>query len=381
MTSTSGPPADMRLQRSSRDAAGTARLLRDWLAGALPAGSDFTLNLLSGIDANGMSSETLVLDATWREGGEPRVGRYVARVVPAAEDFPVFPRYELREQYDVMRLVGELTDVPVPAVGLIEPTGDVLGTPFFLMDRVEGVIPPDVLPYNFGDSWLHDADPDQQRRLQDSSVAVLAGLHAIPDATSTFGFLDPGRHGHEGTTLLERDLARTRHWYDYAAAEIGDSSLARRALAWLEANVPGTDPADDVLCWGDARIGNVIYRDFEPVAVLDWEMACVGPRELDVSWMVFAHRVFESIAHALELPGMPDFLREEDVVATYEQLTGARLGDLRWYHVYNGLQWCIVFMRTGARQIHFGEIERPDDVDGLMHCGPLVSQLLDEVGA
>ncbi|GAA1912012.1 phosphotransferase family protein [Nocardioides marmoribigeumensis] len=381
MTSTSGPPADLRLQRSSRDAAGTERLLQDWLSGALPPGSRPTLSLLSGVDANGMSSETLVLDATWREGGEQRVGRYVARVAPAAEDFPVFPRYELREQYDVMRLVGEVTDVPVPQVGLIEPTGTVLGTPFFLMDRVEGVIPPDVLPYNFGDSWVHDATPEQQARLRDSSVAVLAGLHAIRDATTTFEFLDPARHGHDGETLLQRDLARTKAWYGYAAADIGRSPLAERALAWLEANVPETDPIDDVLCWGDARIGNMIYRDFEPVAVLDWEMACLGPRELDVSWMVFAHRVFESIAAALELPGMPDFLREEDVVATYEELSGARLCDLTWYHVYNGLQWCIVFMRTGARQIHFGEIERPDEVDSLMHCGPLMAQILDEVGA
>ena len=371
----------MKLQRSSRDAAGTERLLQEWLASVLPAGSDPSLTLLSGIDANGMSSETLVLDATWQEDGGTQVGRYVARVAPAAEDFPVFPRYDLREQYDAMRLVGELTDVPVPQVGLIEPTGEVLGTPFFLMDRVEGVIPPDVLPYNFGDSWIHDADPEQQRRLQDASVGLLAGLHAIPDATTTFSFLDPALHGHDGPSLLERDLARTRAWYDYAAAEIGRSPLAERALTWLTANLPATDPADDVLCWGDARIGNVIYRDFEPVAVLDWEMACLGPRELDVSWMVFAHRVFESIAGALELPGMPHFLREEDVVATYEQLTGATLSDLTWFHVYNGLQWCIVFMRTGARQIHFGEIERPESVDQLMHCGPLVSQILDEVGA
>ncbi len=378
---TSTPPADMKLQRSSRDAATTERLLQEWLAGELPPGSDPTLVLHSGIDANGMSSETLVLDATWTEGGEQRVGRYVARVAPAAEDFPVFPRYELREQYDVLRRVAELTDVPVPAVGLIEPTGSVLGTPFFLMDRVEGVIPPDVLPYNFGGNWLHDADPAEQRSLQDSSVSVLARLHAIPDATTTFAFLDPGLHGHAGASMLARDLARVRAWYDYAAAEIGPSPLALRALAWLQANLPETDPDGDVLCWGDARIGNVIYRDFAPVAVLDWEMACLGPRELDVSWMVFAHRVFESIAAALELPGMPDFLSERDVVAAYEAESGATLGDLTWFHVFNGLQWCIVFMRTGARQIHFGEIERPDEVDSLMHCGPLVASLLDEVGA
>ena len=38
-------------------------------------------------------------------------------------------------------------------------------------------------------------------------------------------------------------------------------------------------------------------------------------------------------------------------------------------------------MRTGARQIHFGEIERPDEVDSLMHSGPLVASILDQVGA
>jgi aminoglycoside phosphotransferase (APT) family kinase protein len=136
-----------------------------------------------------------------------------------------------------------------------------------------------------------------------------------------------------------------------------------------------------VLCWGDARIGNVLYQDVVPVGVLDWEMATLGPRELDISWLIFAHRVFESIAGALELPGMPDFLREDDVTAEYERRTGARLGDLTWYHVHNSVQWSIVFMRTGARQIHFGEIERPDDVESLMHNRPLMERLLDEVAA
>ena len=136
-----------------------------------------------------------------------------------------------------------------------------------------------------------------------------------------------------------------------------------------------------MLCWGDSRIGNVMYRDFEPVAVLDWEMAAIGPRELDVSWIVFAHQVFEAITGMLAMPGMPHFLREEDVVAEYERRSGAQLGDLRWYHVYNGVQWAIVFMRTGARQIHFGEIERPDDLESLFHHKPLLDQLLDDVGA
>ncbi|MCW2765841.1 MAG: aminoglycoside phosphotransferase [Nocardioides sp.] len=374
------PPADMKLQRSSRDATTLPTRLADWLATLLPAGANPTVVMHTGIDANGMSSETLILDATWTENGAQQVGRYVARVAPAVEDVPVFPEYALQEQFDAIRLVGELTDVPVPQVRWMEPTGAVLGTPFFLMDRVEGVVPRDVLPYNFGDNWLHDAAQEDQRRLQDGTVAAIARLHAIPDAPSTFAFLDPHQ---PGDTPLARNLARTRAWYDFAVADIGRSPMVERALAWLEAHLPesGSDAGETVLCWGDSRIGNVLFQDFEPVAVLDWEMAAIGPRELDVSWIVFAHQVFESITGLLEMPGMPHFMREEDVKATYERVSGVALGDLHWFHLYNAVQWSVVFMRTGSRSIHFGEIERPDDIESLMHHKPLFEKLLAEVNA
>ncbi|MBI2245867.1 MAG: phosphotransferase family protein [Nocardioides sp.] len=364
------------MQRSSRDASTVPARLAGWLAAVLPDGADPVVTLHSGVDANGMSSETLILDVAWTEAGERRLGEYVARVAPARDDLPVFPTYALQDQYDAIRIVGETTDVPVPRVRWMEPTGEVLGTPFFLMDRIDGLVPQDVLPYNFGDNWLHDATHADQRRLQDATVDVIARLHAIPDAATRFGFLDPA---HPGETPLARNLARTRAWYDFAVADIGRSPLVERGLAWLEAHLPDTDEA--VLCWGDSRIGNVLYRDFEPVGVLDWEMAALGPRELDLSWVVFAHQVFETITGMLELPGMPHFLREEDVRATYAERTGVQVGDLHWYHVYNAVQWCIVFMRTGARQIHFGEIERPDDLETLFHHKPLMERLLEEAGA
>jgi aminoglycoside phosphotransferase (APT) family kinase protein len=371
------PPADMKLRRSGRDTNLFSARLAEWLATVLPA-ENARVVMRDRIDANGMSSETLFLEATWTDDGRQRSGRYVARVAPAAEDVPVFHEYALRDQYDAMRLVGELTDVPVPRVRWIEPTGEVIGSPFFLMDHVEGDVPRDVLPYNFGDNWLHDASPEDQRRLQDLSVETIASLHAIPDAEARFGFLAP-REGKAGDTLLVRNLARTRAWYDFAVAGLGRSPMVERGLAWLEANLPSTP--ETVLSWGDARIGNILYRDFAPAGVLDWEMAAIGPRELDLSWLVFAHRVFESITGVLEMPGMPHFLREEDVKATYEKVSGVVLGDLQWYHVYNGVRWAIVFLRTGTRQIHFGEIERPGDLESVMHHRPLLAGLLDEVGA
>jgi aminoglycoside phosphotransferase (APT) family kinase protein len=364
------------MKRSSREATNIPNALADWLATELPEGAEPTVTLHSGIDTNGMSSETLVLDATWTEEGQRRDGEFVARVAPVAEDVPVFPSYRLQDQFDAMRLAAKYSDVPVPAVRWMEPTGAVLGAPFFLMDRVDGLVPPDVMPYNFGDNWLFDASAEQQRRLQDNTVEAIAGLHGIADSASMFKFLEADA---TGDSPLRRNVARTRAWYDFAVADSGPSPLIDRGLAWLDAHVPtGTDT---VLCWGDARIGNVLYRDFEPVGILDWEMAAVGPREMDLAWLVFAHRVFETIAGSMELPGMPDFLREDDVRSTYAEATGVEVGDLTWYQLYDAVQWGIVFMRTGARQVRFGEIEQPDDVESLMHHRQLFEQVLDEATA
>ena len=63
-----------------------------------------------------MSSETLLFEAEWTRAGTPGRAPLVARVAPDADDVPVFPRYDLERQFRVLRLVGELTSVPVPPV-------------------------------------------------------------------------------------------------------------------------------------------------------------------------------------------------------------------------------------------------------------------------
>ncbi|UDY24336.1 phosphotransferase family protein [Nocardioides sp. Kera G14] len=369
------------LHRSTRDSNAVGDALTAWLTETLPSGAQPEVVLHAGIETNGMSSETVLLDVITTEEGQ-RVSRpYVARVAPRAEDLPVFPTYDLGAQFRAMHLAGTLTDVPVPPVSHLEETGNVLGTPFFLMERIEGQVPPDVLPYTFGDNWFYDAGPEKQRELQRSTLEVVAKLHAIPDAASTFDFLDPGAQGHGGETVLARNLAHIRAWYEFAVNEPGGrrSPLVERGFAWLVTHLPATE--ESVLVWGDARIGNAMYQDFKPVAVLDWEMATVGPREMDIAWMMFAHTVFQEIAGVLELPGLPDFLSEETVRADYLEFSGVELGDLTWYRVLCAVQWACVFLRTSARQIHFGEIERPDDPEAVFHHRPLFERLLDEVGA
>lgn len=364
-----------RLQRSSRDVTTLPAVMSKWLSTVLPEGAAPEVTVESGIDSTGMSSETIILSARWQQDGEPVQQKLVTRVAPSASDVQVFPSYRLDHQFDVIRKVGELTDVPVPPVRWLEPSGDVLGTPFFVMDYVDGVVPPDVMPYTFGNNWFADAPAEKQRELQDATVGVLAKLHSIPNAEQTFGFLSEG----PGDTALRRHFNWVQSWYEFAVPEIGRSPLLERTFTWLEANWPTEVGArEPVLLWGDARVGNVLYRDFRPVAVLDWEMVTLGPRELDVAWMIYAHMVFQELTGLAGLPGLPDVMREEDVRASYRRLAGVDVGDLRWFYVYSGVMWACVFMRTGARRVHFGETEKPDDVESLFYHAGLMRRLIGE---
>ena len=347
--------------------------MAQWLSTVMPGGTKPQVTVESGVDSNGMSSETIILTGRWEADGQQHEEKWVARVAPTDQDVPVFSSYRMDHQFDVIRLVAEKTDVPVPRVRWLEPTGSVLGTQFFLMDYVSGVVPPDVMPYTFGDNWFFDASAESQRELQDNTVDVLAKLHSIPHTQSIFGFLADG----DENNALRRNLDWLESWYEFAVPDIGRSPLVERALEWLEANWPGDVAATEpVLIWGDSRVGNVLYEDFKPVAVLDWEMATLGPREMDAAWMVFAHMVFQELAGLAGMPGLPDFMRENDVKATYAEKAGVELGDLHWFYVYSGVIWACVFMRTSARRVRFGEIEKPDDVESLFYHGALLRRLI-----
>lgn len=361
-----------RLQRSSRDTTALPAVLSRWLSNVMPGGATPEVTVETGVDANGMSSETIVLTAAW----EGHTEKLVARVAPAADDVQVFPSYRLDHQFEVMRLVSKHTDVPVPRVRWLEPTGEVLGTPFFLMDYVEGVTPPDVMPYTFGNNWFADATEEAQHELQDATVDVLAKLHSIPNAHKMFAFLSDGQ---TGDTALRRHVTWCRSWYDFAVPDIGRSPLLEQAFDWLNAHWPDqAAAAEPVLLWGDSRVGNVLYADFAPVAVLDWEMTTLGPREFDVAWMIFAHMVFQELTGLAGMPGLPQVMREDDVRATYTRLTGVELGDLHWFYAFAAVMWACVFMRTGARRVHFGEVEKPDTVESLFYHGALLRRLIGE---
>ncbi|HXQ60019.1 MAG TPA: phosphotransferase family protein [Acidimicrobiales bacterium] len=361
--------ATQRPTTSTRDRDDLHRRLLIWLGGKV---TDPTVSELVVPESNGMSSETLLFEATWKDGATVRHQACAARLRPDPANAPVFPVYDLEKQFRVMQLVAGHSSVPVPRTLWYEPDPTAIGSPFFVMERVDGVVPPDIMPYPFG-SWLSDADPTDQERLQRSSVRVLAALHDMDVTSEDIAFLELDR---PGDSALRRHVADSVAFYEWVASEGARSPLIERAFAWLEEHWPDSEGAP-VISWGDSRIGNMMFRDFEPVAVLDWEMAAVGPREVDLAWMIYLHRFLDDLAVQMELPGMPNFMRLQDVTAAYESFTGYTPKDLEFYTLYAALRHAIVMSRVAQRSVLFGEMEMPSDPDDMiMHRGT-VEKMLD----
>lgn len=329
-------------------------LLRANLEGWMQSkfGASARLSEFSAPTSNGMSSETLL--CTVSNGGQSE--SLVVRLAPDADAVPVFPKYDLAMQFAVMKLVGEQSSVPVPGMRWYEADESQLGAAFLVMDRVDGIVPPDMMPYPFG-SWVTQASEAERDTMQRNTVKVLTDLHSIPlsNATDFLHYPTPG------DTPLRRHVADQRAYYDWVVAQGPRSPLIERAFQWLDDHWP--DEPDPAISWGDSRIGNIMYRDFAPVAVLDWEMAGIAPREVDIGWLAYMHEFFQSHAGRAGVPGLPDFLQADDIANTYRELSGYEPREVEWYQAYAALRYAIIAFRIHQRSAHFGEAQMPANPD------------------
>ena len=362
------PVPTERPQTSTRDYEVLRAQLESWIVERLPGAA---ISELVVPQSNGMSSETVLFDVTVPGDVEPR--RLVARIAPDPAADPVFQVYDMERQFRTMQMVATHTDVPVPAVLWLETEPEAIGAPFFVMERIEGIVPPDVLPYTFGDNWFFDAAAEDQARLERNAIEVLAALHELSADGPAHFLEEPGDASH-----LRRHVDGQRGYYEWVAADGTRSPLIERGFDWLEEHWPA-DEGPPTFSWGDARIGNMMFQDFSPVAVLDWEMASIGPREIDLGWMIYIHRFFQDIVEDLGMPGLPHVLRRESVAAYYEELTGYEPRDLDFYTTYAALRHGIVMFRISRRAATFGEAEMPEDPDHAILHHVHLRDLIDNV--
>jgi aminoglycoside phosphotransferase (APT) family kinase protein len=216
----------------------------------------------------GWSWHTYTFTAAWRVGGARRERGFAVRREP--EDGLLAP-YDIHGQWELHSALVEHTEVPMPALHWLELDRSVLGMPFYVMERVEGVVPV---------QWKPDdprAFPDEgtRRAVGEHFVDVLARLHALDwRAAGLAGDAAPD-------SAPAREVERWRRFYEEAV--LVEVPLLREALTWLAENPACSGRL--ALCHGDYRIGNfMLGPDRRIAAVFDWELAHVSDPVEDIAW-------------------------------------------------------------------------------------------------
>lgn len=338
---------------TQRDLAATRDVLRKWLASRVDGASEVEVSELTKPAGAGFTNETLFFDASWRADGVAE-RRELALRVKTTEFNLLYRAPEFFEpQYRLMKTLAERTEVPVPATHWFEEDESYLGAPFFVMDRVEGRVQPDVPPY-WQQGWLRDADPDQQAGLWDSAVRTVASINTLDwraaGLDEVFTLYPPGFDGR---------LA----YYDDAlawASQDEPNPIAEAGREWLLAHRPVHDAGEPLaLSWGDARLGNLIYRDFTAYTVLDWEMASIGHPLQDLGWWFLCERALLGDAHTgddVDPRSLPGFPAKEASLARWAELTGLSTADYAFYEVFAGFRFAVHLQRLGALFKSFGVI-------------------------
>ncbi len=277
-----------------------------------------------------------MLDVDWGEGTRG----LVLRLPPIGKG--LFPSYDLAMQVQVMNGLRMHSAVPVPVVFWHETDSAPLGREFVVMERVDGRIPTDNPGYHFS-GWLKDLSGPDQQRVFDESISTLAAIHNVDIDSAGL------RSSFRGVGLD----SEFSYWSDYLdwSAEGQRFSAIDDAFEWCVANRPSTEPAAG-LVWGDTRLGNIIYGDDLCVrAVLDWEMALLGPPEIDLGWYLFIERT--ALQFASQLEGFPD---RGGTIKRYEHHLGREVRDIDFYEIWGGVRSAAIMTRVAADLCALGRV-------------------------
>jgi len=256
----------------------------------------------------GMANETILVDL-----GPAHPG-VVVRLPPLE---PTFPEYELAPQALVQNAVAA-AGVPAPAPSVMVAETEWIGSDFLVMPRIAGDVPGGA---PFFDPYVRDAGPALQRIMHDQLVDMVVGVHDVDWEAQGLGAVLPG-------TQLRDAVER---WVAYVAwSSEGDPLPAlAQSLDWCARHVPAE--REPVLLWGDVRLGNLVFDSERRVtAVLDWDLASIGPREMDLGW----HIGLEFMMDALFGGRLPGFPSTAEVLERYRRRSGYEARDLPWHEVF-----------------------------------------------
>ena len=312
----------------------------------------------------GWSNDTFFVDTAL-----PQPARVVVRLAPDGPS--MFPTYNLSRQVTVMQEVSRAGRVRVPNVLGVDLGGDRLGRPAFVMSFVGGRVPVDDRPSFAEAGFLFDAVAEDQRVFHLGLIDAIANVHAslTPVLVESLKPLNQATLGHALAELSRTwQFDRGDHW----------SNVVDESLGALAGRLP--PPTIDVLVWGDARPANVIVpeKDFVPVALLDWELATVGPPELDITWLAEMNRMRMQGSGVAPLPG---FLSDDEAVDHYQKHSGRVLNDLPWHRLLSATRIAVLMHRHLRVMVHLGRLPATHRLLSRTIATDRVAQLMGFEGA
>jgi aminoglycoside phosphotransferase (APT) family kinase protein len=255
--------------------------------------------------------------------------------------------------HDVLRearLLSALQDTPVrtPRVLAVCDDVQVIGAPFYVMERMVGQVITTEMPRALD-------NPEQRRRVAGELVAGLAELHAV----------DYSQLGLEGfgkpTGYLERQLRRFNGLWEHNRTR--DVPEFEQVSQWLAANMPESPPA--TIVHGDYRLGNTLFGVEAParlVAIFDWEMATIGDPLADVGYMMMHWSQPDdppsSKFNLQSVTVREGFPSRRELVASYERQSGRSVRELDWY-VTLALWKAVAFMEGNYKRAISGSTDDP----------------------
>lgn len=279
--------------------------------------------------SSGSSNETKLFSVSY-QAVRPVTERLVLRGLPSGRG--LFPKYDLNLQVGVMRALRG-TRLQVPNVRWQEDDPTVLGTPFMIMDHIEGDTPSDSPPGFHGHGLFFEASRARRESMWWAVLEQMVALHALDWRSLDLPAL-PGM-GQSMAESMSSQLRQLERWLEWA--EAADIPVIDRGLQWLRDRPPESSRLS--LVWGDARPGNVIYRDDRIVAVLDWELATVGRPEFDLSYFMWQAEVTAEVNGLPRLAGLPD---RDATYSMYELMSGRAIEDPRHAEMFTLVRLAIM---------------------------------------
>jgi aminoglycoside phosphotransferase (APT) family kinase protein len=268
--------------------------------------------------------------------------------------------HDMGREYRILsRLCHVYPPAPRPVVYCEDE--NILGAPFYLMERRKGVIlrgtpAPD-----------RPIAPDLVLRLCETLVDNMALLHALDYRAA--GLEDLGKP--QG--YVERQV---NGWIKrYQDARTDDVPDLERTIIWLAANVPA-ELGNAALIHNDFKFDNLVLDPNDLtrlLAVLDWEMATLGQPEEDLAWFLLLDRHHSEGVGAERLAGFPG---PAQTIARYEQLTGRSLAHMEYYEVLSALKFAVVMARIGQLFIYYDLVPADNDFPYNNTASQLLAKIL-----